>query len=54
MVTAQHRQMLDQVLNLFETYPDYDLNIMEPDQNLFTVTNAPPNKAEVSSRERKT
>ncbi len=29
-VTAQHRQMLDQVLKLFEIAPDYDLNIMQP------------------------
>jgi UDP-N-acetylglucosamine 2-epimerase (non-hydrolysing) len=37
-VTAQHRQMLDQVLDLFEIRPDYDLNIMEPGQDLFDVT----------------
>jgi len=37
-VTAQHRQMLDQVLNLFEITPDYDLNIMKPGQDLFDVT----------------
>lgn len=37
-VTAQHRQMLDQVLDLFEIKPDYDLNIMEPGQDLFDVT----------------
>lgn len=37
-VTAQHRQMLDQVLQLFEIIPDYDLNIMRPDQDLFDVT----------------
>lgn len=37
-VTAQHRQMLDQVLNLFEIRPDYDLDIMEPGQDLFDVT----------------
>ncbi|SFC86251.1 UDP-N-acetylglucosamine 2-epimerase (non-hydrolysing) [Parapedobacter composti] len=37
-VTAQHREMLDQVLNFFEIHPDYDLNIMKPDQNLFTLT----------------
>ena len=37
-VTAQHRQMLDQVLNLFEITPDYDLDIMKPGQNLFDVT----------------
>lgn len=37
-VTAQHRQMLDQVLDLFEICPDYDLNIMKPGQDLFDVT----------------
>jgi len=37
-VTAQHREMLDQVLNLFEIIPDYDLNIMQPHQSLEQVT----------------
>ncbi len=37
-VTAQHREMLDQVLNLFEIKPDYDLDIMAPEQDLFDVT----------------
>jgi UDP-N-acetylglucosamine 2-epimerase (hydrolysing) len=37
-VTAQHRQMLDQVLHLFEIVPDYDLNVMRPDQSLADVT----------------
>lgn len=37
-VTAQHRQMLDQVLNLFDIRPDYDLDIMKPGQDLFDVT----------------
>ncbi len=37
-VTAQHREMLDQVLNLFEIVPDYDLDIMRPGQNLTDVT----------------
>jgi UDP-N-acetylglucosamine 2-epimerase (non-hydrolysing) len=37
-VTAQHRQMLDQVLGLFEIRPDYDLNIMEKGQSLADVT----------------
>ncbi len=37
-VTGQHRQMLDQVLNLFEITPDYDLNIMQQGQDLFDVT----------------
>ena len=37
-VTAQHRQMLDQVLELFEITPDYDLDIMQPEQDLFDIT----------------
>jgi UDP-N-acetylglucosamine 2-epimerase (non-hydrolysing) len=37
-VTAQHRRLLDQVLELFEVVPDYDLNLMTPDQDLFEVT----------------
>lgn len=37
-VTAQHREMLDQVLQLFEINPDYDLDIMAPGQDLFDVT----------------
>lgn len=37
-VTAQHRQMLDQVLKLFEITPDYDLDIMKPGQNLYDIT----------------
>jgi len=37
-VTAQHREMLDQVLDLFEIVPDYDLDIMKPGQDLFDVT----------------
>ena len=37
-VTGQHREMLDQVLNFFEIKPDYDLNLMKPGQNLFTLT----------------
>lgn len=39
-VTAQHRQMLDQVLNIFEIEPDIDLNLMRPGQDLFDVTSA--------------
>ena len=39
-VTAQHREMLDQVLSLFELSPDYDLNIMKPGQDLTDVTTA--------------
>ncbi len=37
-VTAQHRQMLDQVLKLFEITPDFDLDIMKPGQDLYDVT----------------
>jgi UDP-N-acetylglucosamine 2-epimerase (non-hydrolysing) len=37
-VTAQHREMLDQVLNLFEITPDVDLNLMRPSQALSTLT----------------
>ena len=39
-VTAQHREMLDQVLGLFEIIPDYDLNIMRHGQNLNDITTA--------------
>ena len=39
-VTAQHREMLDEVLDLFEIDPDYDLNIMKPGQSLSDVTTA--------------
>lgn len=37
-VTAQHREMLDQVLNFFEIVPDFDLNLMKPNQNLYQLT----------------
>lgn len=37
-VTAQHREMLDQVLSFFDIVPDYDLNLMKPDQNLYSLT----------------
>jgi UDP-N-acetylglucosamine 2-epimerase (non-hydrolysing) len=37
-VTAQHREMLDQVLEFFQIKPDYDLNLMKPNQNLYTLT----------------
>ena len=39
-VTAQHREMLDQVLDFFEIEPDYDLDLMRPNQNLYTLTAA--------------
>jgi UDP-N-acetylglucosamine 2-epimerase (non-hydrolysing) len=37
-ITAQHREMLDQVLEIFDITPDYDLNIMQPNQNLYDIT----------------
>lgn len=37
-VTAQHREMLDSVLDIFKIKPDFDLNIMEPGQTLSTIT----------------
>ena len=37
-VTAQHREMLDQVLDFFEIKPDYDLDLMKPGQNLYSLT----------------
>lgn len=37
-ITAQHREMLDQVLSFFEIIPDYDLNLMKPNQNLYSLT----------------
>lgn len=39
-VTAQHRQMLDQVLHLFHIIPDYDLDIMKAKQDLYTITSS--------------
>ena len=37
-VTAQHREMLDQVLDFFEIIPDFDLDLMRPNQNLYSLT----------------
>jgi len=37
-VTAQHREMLDQVLEMFDITPDYDLNLMKPGQDLYDIT----------------
>lgn len=37
-VTAQHREMLDQVLEFFDIVPEYDLNLMKPNQNLYSLT----------------
>jgi UDP-N-acetylglucosamine 2-epimerase (non-hydrolysing) len=39
-VTAQHREMLDQVLDIFNIVPDIDLNVMKKDQDLFDVTSS--------------
>jgi UDP-N-acetylglucosamine 2-epimerase (non-hydrolysing) len=39
-VTAQHREMLDQVLDLFNITPDYDLDIMKPGQDLYDITSS--------------
>ena len=52
-VTAQHRQMLDQVLKLFEIKPDYDLNLMSPNQSLEHLTGIIIEKvAEVLAKEK--
>jgi len=37
-VTAQHREMLDQVLAFFDITPEYDLDLMKPNQNLYSLT----------------
>lgn len=37
-VTGQHREMLDQVLNIFDVKPDYDLNLMKPGQDLYDLS----------------
>ncbi|MEM6516369.1 MAG: UDP-N-acetylglucosamine 2-epimerase (non-hydrolyzing) [Bacteroidota bacterium] len=37
-ITAQHREMLDQVLEFFEIKPEYDLDLMKPNQNLYSLT----------------
>ena len=37
-VTGQHREMLDQVLEIFDITPDYDLNIMKSGQDLYDIT----------------
>lgn len=46
-VTAQHRQMLDGVLSFFEIKPHYDLNLMQPNQDLFDITTVGLNKLKV-------
>lgn len=52
-VTAQHREMLDQVLELFELTPDHDLNIMKPNQTLAMITSSVLNGIEQVLREEK-
>lgn len=47
VVTAQHREMLDQVLNFFKIVPDYDLNIMKPNQTLSEITERVLNKLDL-------
>src|SRR5690606_34191116 len=37
-ITAQHREMLDQVLDFFEIFPDYDMDLMKENQNLYSLT----------------
>lgn len=39
-ITAQHREMLDQVLDFFEIVPDYDMDLMKPNQSLYSLTAA--------------
>lgn len=46
--TGQHRQMLDQVFEAFNEYPDYDLEIMKPGQSLFDITTNILNKIQVA------
>src|SRR4030042_4018166 len=46
-VTAQHREMLDQVLGLFDINPDYDLNIMRKNHSLFDITSTGLQKLKV-------
>ena len=52
-VTAQHREMLDQVLELFELTPDHDLNIMKPNQTLAMITSSVLNGMEKVLQEEK-
>ena len=45
-MTAQHREMLDQVLAVFEITPDYDLDVMQPNQTITTITTNVMNRLE--------
>ena len=49
--TGQHRQMLDQVFEAFDEYPDYDLEIMKPGQSLFDITTNILNKIQAAMAE---
>ena len=49
--TGQHRQMLDQVFEAFNEYPDYDLEIMKPGQSLFDITTNILNKIQAAMTE---
>ncbi|GEL15431.1 UDP-N-acetylglucosamine 2-epimerase [Pediococcus cellicola] len=51
VVTAQHREMLDQVLEIFKISPDYDLNIMKPNQTLSQITSRVLNKLDTIIQE---
>ncbi|WP_317763339.1 non-hydrolyzing UDP-N-acetylglucosamine 2-epimerase [Pediococcus parvulus] len=51
VVTAQHREMLDQVLEIFKVTPDYDLNIMKPNQTLSEITGRVLNKLDTIIQE---
>jgi len=50
-VTAQHREMLDQVLRIFDIKPDFDLNVMKPKQDLYGVTSEVLSKLKVFLKE---
>lgn len=50
-VTGQHRQMLDQVLNVFNLLPDYDLSVMKDKQTLFDITTSVVNKMKTVLKE---
>lgn len=52
-VTAQHREMLDQVMDVFEIEADYDLNIMKPNQSLAQITNSALNGLDEVMKETK-
>ena len=49
-VTGQHREMLDQVLHIFDIRPDYDLNIMKQGQDLYDVTARNPSGCRTGAR----